>query len=491
MTTSKAISVVRRYALSPSAFLALGAVLYAWVQLDVIGVEQPLEWDEAVYWTQVVSGPSAPYLETRAPGIVLIAWPASLLTRSVETMRAYLAGCSALLFFIALRPWISVAGRATAGATLLLLAVWPAVYYGSSLSPNLFAAFALAGAFGYGLRCIQDHARWEEAALVALCFLACLLRPSDAVLALLPLGLASLLLRRFRLASLLALGVALGAVAWIVEAELVFSGTLERLSAAASHVGSDKRKLAGYVAHLQSYEQGQLLREVKKVRDASHATATWKLLCALGLVATVVAGVRRNRELFAVLLAALLAAVAVALFYFERVTLQAPRFLLPCYLLLIPHAVVLARMLLSRCFLWIPLAALAMGAAHLMLWSVDIADRVQADMARSLRGPKIIGVFVASLVPEGEPCAIDGRFGRPQLVFYSGCHPGYFREKTGEFGLPDSPGLRKRIGRNVFYTSPKGRFARRNPYRRWERIRVPKLRRWKVFRPRSVADIPD
>ena len=479
--------LLSRLHLSPHRLLVLSALGFAALQLGLVGPWQPLEWDEAVYWSQVLPGPKPTYGATRAQGILWLAWPASLGSAHVPQLRLYLMGCSSLLFYLALRPWVRYLGQATVGSTVALLAIWPAVYYGGTLSPNLFAALSVLGTFGYGLQYAREGSLGSAVSAALLAFFAVLLRPPDSAVVFACYGAALLVTRQWRLAVALGLGALVAMLAWAVESHIRFSGIAERLSAASAHVTQARGTVPTHQAHLFAYETGRLIGRVKSSEPATHGLLTWAGLLASGAAAVFAAHRRGQRELRLVLATSVLGSLSLALFYFLKVTLVAPRFLLPSYLMLLPHVGFALHCTGRRPKAgWARIGAGIVLAAFLVPWSFSMVASVEAKAATKLRPPEAVGRHVTSLVKAGEPCLVSATFGKPQFMFYSGCD--YAKhDASGRLILRGSKPDLSRLGTRVFVATKSSRVRR--ALRRWHPRPVPGLEGWTLLSPRAPQDI--
>jgi hypothetical protein len=310
-----------------------------------------LTWDEVVYASQVARDvPAAGFSAPRSRGMPVLLAPVAALTSAVFPLRVYLSLGSALLMYLAFRPWLAVLperGRSVYVPPLaagLFSTLWLTVLYGTMAYPNLWLAFVLVGGTGY--YCIAMRQRPVRAptilAIVLAYSIASLLRPTDALAAAGPLLLAPVLHRASRqLAPLAATltGLAVGWGAWIVEAFFRYSGPLQRLREGAElNEGGFTWSLP---KHLDALGGPYLLcRPPDLCEGTSWPAVSWLVLLPILVVVGAVVAHRADWTLPAIL--AVGCAVSVAAPYLIMVDYAAPRFLLPSYaLLLLPTAAAL------------------------------------------------------------------------------------------------------------------------------------------------------
>nr|BFE87111.1 hypothetical protein GCM10020093_097120 [Planobispora longispora] len=196
----------------PVVLLACAAAVYVVAQLVVLPYGMPLEWDEAVYTSQVAPGvPDAVFSAPRARGIVWLVAPVAYVTRDPAAIRLWMTLLSGLGFFLAFLPWAFLLRR----GVLLLSAglfggLWVTLLYGTQVMPNLYVAFGCAAATGCLLLALRDGSAKAYLGLGASVAAVAVLRPGDALWLALPLAAVSLLGRRVKPAAVTSAGVAAG-----------------------------------------------------------------------------------------------------------------------------------------------------------------------------------------------------------------------------------------------------------------------------------------
>lgn len=435
--------------------LLVGAV-YVVVQLVLFDPQRFLEWDEAVYLSQVQQGvPAVLFAEHRARGITLLVAPLAAFGAPLVAIRLTLVALSGVLLILCMAPWLRVLHRAAPLAAALFGGNWLALYYGSEIMPNLHVAFGLVAAAGCAAVWLGgERSLGWLAAVAALTAWVALLRPSDAAYAAAGLGIVALAVPRRRLAVPVALaaGLAVGWLPWIVEAFASFGGPVQRLREAAALVeGGEQAMLLG---HLRVAD-GPLVGP-----DPTGAVSPGAAVWWIGLVVfSVVAFLRadpRTRMLLAVPTAA---AVTVIAPYFFTGAL-APRFLLPGYALLsVPVAVGLlaaapasrrrsaaaapvpsrrsapSRSPLSKSALTSSVPAVVALVA-LVAWHVPTALRIAGERAEWRATTEEVGRAFARAVEE-RPCRFASYGGRPGFQFLSGCHGSSFSPDSSAAPFPD------------------------------------------------------
>ncbi|MGP4047985.1 hypothetical protein [Streptomyces sp. 2A115] len=407
----------------PLLWLAAVPAAFTLVQLVLVVRGLGLGWDETVYVSQV--GPQAPaafFSAPRARGITYLVGPVAALTTSTLALRVYLALLSGCGLFGALWVWRRILPPqllAVAGA--LFASLWVTVFYGPQAMPNLWVAYGALAAVGCFLRAVRDPGdRRALIGLVAAVAFTALMRPTDAVWLALSLAVAAVLMRAKRrplLLVMLAVGMALGWVEWVVEAYVRYDGLFARLRRASEIQGH----LGAYFAvddHVRALA-GRTLCRPCDVSWRHPVTGLW-FLALPPLVAGGVRSAARTRHRGGILLAAG-AGLALAAPYLFTVGYAAPRFLLPAYSLLsLPVALCLIRVWRVRSS-WRPaVVALLVVAvfAHLAIQYrllEGMVDRVRADTADRTR-------IAAGLRAQGvrPPCVITGDEAI-RVAFRTGC----------------------------------------------------------------------
>lgn len=325
---------------TPGMLLAGVATAFLVLQIVAVTPELPLEYDEAVYASQVSGhAPPATFSAPRARGITYLAAPVTLLTSSVEVLRLYFAALSSVAVLGAYALWLKVwHSHAIPLAALLFTGLWTTVYYGPAAMPNLWLALCAVAATALAVLVARDPRRPAIlAGLAAVLAGSALIRPTDSVL--LAGVLAVGLLWRLRRSGLAAYGLPVVAVVagelagwaqWVAEAESRFGGTLNRLQAGARIQGSEP-----------TFSVLRLLRSVNAPIqcvpcDASEGISLLEAGLWAALLVFTAAGLvlAFRRGLAGPLLLGTAAAAALMFTYVFLVPFSAPRFLLPAYALL-------------------------------------------------------------------------------------------------------------------------------------------------------------
>lgn len=321
------------------------------VSLAVVRPTLPFVWDETVHLSQVMPNvPASAFDAHRARGIVALAYPAAAFGSSPAAIRSYLAPLAGVGLLLAYLPWLRLRPGPTAPlAAGLFGSLWVALFYAPAVMPNLYVAFAGAATTGWLLVSMLPGAgRGPLVAASSGMAVAALLRPTDALLIIGPLLLATLWSTRgrLRLAALAALvgGFLLGWAPWVVEAYARFDGPLARLHTAATVDGQGLYDLVP--THLRALSGALLCSAGRRCGHYQPAMLAWWFL-ALLLAALGVWGAVRKRRATAMLVAVAVAS-AFAVPYLFTVTVVAPRFLLPAYALVaLPAAEGLLAVLLA------------------------------------------------------------------------------------------------------------------------------------------------
>lgn len=227
-----------------SAQLAAIPVLFTIVVLaEVLGMraQQPLNWDETVYASQISQHAPMLWGPERARGLPLLLAPVTLLTSSALAMRAYMAVLAGGGLFLAalawrrIRPtWVIVLGTTMfAGLSLTQNGA-------ASLLPNYWSAVGALAIVGLSLRIARfPSARDGWLLLIAVAFTG-LMRPTDMIFLAVPIAvvLAVVLKRQARpILTAIGGGLVISLGEWLVEANLYFGGPVKRLSHASGASG--------------------------------------------------------------------------------------------------------------------------------------------------------------------------------------------------------------------------------------------------------------
>ncbi|MDO0938795.1 hypothetical protein QQY66_46405 [Streptomyces sp. DG2A-72] len=405
--------------------LAAVAGAFTLAQLALVHPSMGLGWDETVYVSQVgTQAPAAFFSAPRARGVSVLVAPIASWSTSTTLLRVYLALLAGVGLYLALRAWRGLfPAGVLAAAGALFATLWVTLFYAPQAMPNYWVAIGALVCVGCFLRARsgrQDRrALWGVAVGAAL---MALMRPTDAAWVALPLLVVAI--RQWRLALVLAAGLASGAVAWVIEAFVSHGGLSERLSEASRIQGG----LGWHNAvddQLRSLVGRTLCRPCTAEMPNPAVTLWWfvlPLLAALGLTVAVRAG--RTAQTLVPLLCATTAAVP----YLFLIEYAAPRFLLPAYALLaVPVADALRHLVSAPSGRWRPVVAtlVAVGlAGHLAVQYVvleRVVERTTADRrdwTRSAAELHRLGVR--------PPCLLTGHEAIP-VAYYTGCSSGAIR----------------------------------------------------------------
>ncbi|TQK79716.1 hypothetical protein FB563_7565 [Streptomyces puniciscabiei] len=408
-------------AVRSTAPLAAVAAAFALAQLLLVRPGMGLGWDETVYVSQVSpQAPAAFFSAPRARGVSLLVAPVASWSTSTALLRIYLAVLSGLALYLALRAWRGLfPARVLALAGALFASLWVTLFYGPQAMPNYWVAVGALAAVACFLRARAARAGpgalWGLAASAAL---MALMRPMDAVWAVLPLLALGLARRHWRALAILLAGLAGGSAEWVIEAYADYGGLLRRMSEGSEIQGGLGWHLA-VVDQVRSLGGRALCRPCTGALPNPVVTVWWfvlPLLAVLGLVVAV-----RARRTTATLLP--LACAATAAFpYLFMIGYAAPRFLLPAYALLaLPVAGALAYLVTAPRGPWRPVVAtlLCLGlAGHLAVQlavlenTVDGTTEAHRGWSRTADALHRLGVR--------PPCLLTGDGAIP-VAFYTGC----------------------------------------------------------------------
>jgi hypothetical protein len=407
--------------------LFVGA-LYVTAQLVAFSLERAPGWDEAIYLSQV--SPEAeplPFVPSRARGITFLVAPVLLLGGSLEQLRVVLAVVSGLALIGAAWIWVPVIGFGAPAAALIAGGSWPALFYGTEVMPNLFAAFAGAAATGILARRLSvGRRRTDELVTPLLLAAMAVVRPLDAAVLTAVLVLIPLVTRGRSLAwsVLLPLGLAVGWAPWIVEMSSRFGGVREAFAAAAD-VGHTGRWSAQNAVQYLALSDGPTAGPVP---DPSVPRSGLFWLVGLAMLVIVGVFVARRRSLLPAVLVPILAGLVLAAVYVLFISIPAPRFLLPSLVVLsFPAGLGLAQLLRGlRPPIRVSERRIAVGIVAVVLtgtWLVSqltVATDVEEDLIAQRRSAERAGERLRSLVA-GEPCRVFSSNSFPMIGYAAGC----------------------------------------------------------------------
>lgn len=391
-------------------------------QLSVGSLSRALSWDEAIYLSQVTRGvPALPFVASRARGITLLIVPLTSIGAPQWTVRLFLAALSSLVLALVFLLWAPVVGWGAVAGAGLFAASWPALFYGSEAMPNLWAALLAVGVVGWFARSVGGvdvEPRHGGVALAVTAALMALMRPPDAVVLAIALTVAALLMRsRMKTLGALWLGVAVGALPWLIEMSVRFGGPIGAIEAA-SAISHLQGGASGVGAQL-ALTDGPLLGPDGSGAIPGAGVVWWIGLTTLAAVAA--AGRRGGSETIAARLAAF-TGLALAAEYLFLIGGLAPRFLLPALALLSFAAgcgIVTLRShgrLRSRP----ALAATAVALAGWFAWQVVTFNRLEASAADERARSQAIGDAIREHVGSSS-CLVASTHDFPQVAFAAGC----------------------------------------------------------------------
>jgi hypothetical protein len=450
--------------LTPRVWLAGVAVAFGAAQVLLVS-DVPLGWDEAIYASQTdPRRPALAFTAPRARGMPWLAAPLQAVSGSSVALRVYLAVLVSLAFYAAYAVWLRL--RADASVPLAALgfgSLWVTLFYAPSLMPNV--PIALAGVFVTGTLLCAALGRaptwlaWAGGAAVAV---ATIIRPGDLVPLLGALAVAVVVHPQWRrrtvsLLTPLVAGAVVGALPWVVEAQLRYDNVLARVRRAISTQSTGERFVPDY--QLRAPDGPLLCRPC--IRDRQPIPLTGLLLWLVGALLVVVAvwlvlrsTDRGGRAADAAERAATLlpawAGVVVALPYLFLVGYAAPRFMLPSYALLaLPAAQALRQLCLrpAGAFRRVAIALVVLlVAGHLVVQG----RQLESIMAGSEPGRERWGAVAAALSRHGvtPPCLLIGPESAP-VAYVARCDAVHLKRVAGDepFTLADlrSEATRQRV----------------------------------------------
>ncbi|WP_155369895.1 hypothetical protein [Catellatospora vulcania] len=429
--------------------LAAVAVAFGVFVPVVVGLGYPYSTDEAIYLSQF--NPDVPtygWAAWRAWGMPVLGAPMAALDAPLWAVRLYFVVLASAGLFLAFRPWLRVSARPLAPVAAALFAGTAVVVFNGSLAlPNLYSALAAVAATGYFVVCRRsaENRRRSLFGLAAAVALAALVRPSDSLWLVLPLGLAWLALRDWRRPGIL-VAVAAGQVAgwapWIIESLYLFGGPFQRLHLSSAMLGGthlypDLAMAGLYVKLWNSGSVGAVSLDVPvplrggaatvatvQLPGASYLDLLWWAAAAFALAVGALGAVRARRtaEGATPFLAPLVVGLCVAFPYLFMMRYGQLRFVLPVIgLLVLPvaYGVLEVGMLrLPRARLAAPVLAVAIA---LGLAGVQLLAAVNNRTGMTSRTVSYTAVVerLRELGVTGD-CAVAGE-GRFHIAYELGC----------------------------------------------------------------------
>lgn len=477
-------------------YLLLGSVAigYLLAQFIIVTPRKYLGWDESLYVSQFAPGIPAGYMSApRAFGMPLLAAPVVALTPSVALLRLYLMAVSSAGLYCAFWPWLKIRDTgAVPLAALLFSGVWLSIFYGNELMPNVYTACCVVAATGCFVLAVRRPA-WRRgrawgplAGLVAAFAAMSLIRPLDAVWALLPLGAAALLHRRWRrVAPLVAIlaGAAVGWVPWVVEAYVRFGGLLERFAEI------DKTNAGGLqfvvLRQLQSFSSGNLMCGAWQAHCGGYTAGAVLMWCVLPVLVALGLLVLRRTSFDGPGLLATGVAVFQAGPYLFLTGHANPRYLLPAYALAFLPAAAGLHWLAGRCRRLAPVIGPALVPALVIVFLADQLAMATAISHRVAKGRHKQLAVGRELVRAGvrPPCLVYGT-SAPQIAHVVHCrYKGLLVGKlpAGAAGAKAEKKLTAEAARGtrVAVVGTESRPGQFLPG--WRRVRVGSARKWTVL----------
>jgi hypothetical protein len=390
------------------------------VQIVVGSLQRAPSWDEAIYLSQVTRGAVAlPFAASRARGITVLVAPLASVGAPLWLVRLALVLGSSLLTALVFRLWVPVLGWGAPVGMALFMGSWPALFYGSEVMPNLWAALFAVGTLAFLARCAnRSDLRGRDLSGIGLMAAAmALMRPPDAVVLAVAASIVVLLMRGpARAIVAVFVGVSVGTTPWLVEMSVRYGGPGEAIEAArtVSHIGG---ALSGVAEHLRLTD-GPLLGPEAGGAIPWVGVMWWVAL--IGLSAWALRPDADRRRTFGVRLATAVG-VALAVEYLFLVSGLAPRFLLSALAVLCVSAGAGLEALRGQghpgtraC------VVVAVVLAGWLLWQVGTFDRLEAQASDERRVPEAVGREIGEAMGE-QGCVVASTDDFAQVAFAAGC----------------------------------------------------------------------
>jgi hypothetical protein len=412
-----------RLAAHPAIPLIVVAAVYATLQFVAVTTRIRLGWDETVYVSQVnPQVPAAFFGAPRARGVTLLPAPLLAVTHSLTALRAYMTVLSSAGLVVAYWPWTRILRPLTAGmAAFLLVSLWMVQFYGNEIMPNLYVAYGAVAAAGWFVRATREPGLRAPLWLAASLAFVALMRPGDAAWIGLPLVIAiAFARRRIVPAAAIVLGIAVGALEWVIEAYARFGDPVRRLGASSRTEGGLGWHPSGARMELHALNDYLLCRPCGEATWHVSPSSVWWPLVPVLAAGGLALGAREGRA--RALAIPMVCGAGIGASYLLSVGYAAPRFLIPSYALLA-----------------LPVACLMTGAASIgrRRWRVTVACAVLTSLALLIAGQQAVlarivtyqksarleYVAIADRLHElgvRPPCTISGEQA-PPLAYYAGC----------------------------------------------------------------------
>lgn len=401
---------------------------YLVTQLAFFPFGRPINWDEAVYVTQVSPGTDALFMAAwRSRGITLLIAPVTLLGGSLSDVRLFLTALSAVAVTLTFRLWIPLIGIAAPIAAALISFTWLGLINGSAVMPNLWAAILGVAVAGLVARRLEGGSLGHAILAAAMLGAMALVRPTEATVMTAVVGVYLLLVRRtaWRFGLGLAVGLALGWLPWILEMSIRFGGLRNALRQArsAGHlalapVGENVLSHLGFTAGPTKLPPEGFPME---------GVLWWSMLVVLAAIALrpQVAAPARS-----VALLSFLATAAFAFEYLVLVPVVAARFLLPAYAFAaVTAAIGVGSWLRSRGAGRIAGAVVLALMVPWAIWQIDAGTGVLGNQVRLAEKLYEAGALLRDLA-DGRPCSFVSPANHPQVQVASGCDGDQLTSRT-------------------------------------------------------------
>jgi hypothetical protein len=381
----------------------------------VISVDRPPGWDESIYLSQVTPEAEAMFLPAfRARGITYLVAPVTVAGGSVEHVRLFLMVVSSLAVAMTFALTIPLIGMAAPIAGVLLSSSWLFVFNGSAVLPNLWAAILGVAMIAFAARRLAGG-RTRDLVLAAASLAAmAIIRPTEAVVVFVAIGLCLLLWWRasWRLTVALGIGLLLGLLPWFVEISIRFAGPLRGLRSAHTEHHFSLADAGGNLAAYLASTDG---------RPAADVPVPGVLWWSAVLVLTIVAIVRSSGSRRAIVLLGTVGAVVLTVEYVAFVSAVSSRFLLPAYAFsAIPAALGLVSLLRGGIIGRASGALVLVLVAPWIVWQAEVADRVWDEQRGSLVYFREAGLQLRTMA-DARPCAFMSPHGWPAIELAAGC----------------------------------------------------------------------